>query len=171
MGSFHGKKKKEKKIHEEFSTGQSFLLWFSSRKRMALWSDVSPSCWVFFLLHGKHDMAVCNSALKFRVFFLFFRETTRYKTLKWFFVNVIFNDGQGIFSHFSPLYLFFFFKKKHHHVLSSSSSFSVLADSPIFWLVAPKSLHWVDTNFFYFWKQNSIFEKNSTCLTFTYEGT
>ena len=108
-GIISRKKKKEKKIHEEFSTGQSFLLWFSSRKRMALWSDVSPSCWVFFLLHGKHDMAVCNSALKFRVFFLFFRETTRYKTLKWFFVNVIFNDGQGIFSHFSPLFLFFFF--------------------------------------------------------------
>ena len=68
MGSFHGKKKE--KIHEDFSTGQSFLLWFSSRKRMALWSDVSPSCWVFFLLHGKHDMAVCNSALK--SFFSFF---------------------------------------------------------------------------------------------------
>ena len=142
MGSFHGKK--ERKNSWRFFDRPIFLVViFITKKNGPLVRRVE----FFFLLHGKHDMAVCNSALK--SFFSFF-PCNCYKTLKWFFVDVIIDDGQGIFSH---LFSCIFFLKKntitfclHHHL------FSVLADSPIFWLVAPKLLHWVDTKFFYFWK-------------------
>ena len=104
MGSFHGKK--EGKNSWRFFDRPIFLVViFITKKNGPLVRRKSIVLSFFFLLHGKHDMAVCNSALK--SFFFFFFSTKLLQNLKVIFRRCYYWRWSRNFFIFFFLYLFF----------------------------------------------------------------